>query len=114
MRRRGLKTPQHRALIDVGSWWAGSMGWGLGRGVGHALSHTGMGGGRECGAARWPVAPGPTQFSAGARSGLMLSNNLDLRPDSQPQTGHGLVEVAPWSSYRTMTARGLIEARGML
>ncbi len=79
-----------------------------------ALMPAGMGGGTTDSAAREPLAPGQSQFSAGARTGLVLSNNLDLRPDTLPSTGHTLFEISPWTNYRTMTSRGLIQAQAIL
>jgi uncharacterized protein (PEP-CTERM system associated) len=93
---------------------AGALALALTGAQAQALMPAGMGASSTDGAAREPLAPGQSQFAAGARTGLMLSNNLDLRPDSLPSSGSTLFEISPWSSYRTMTSRGLIEARAIL
>ena len=60
-----------------------------------------------------PLSVGDTLFTTGVRGNILLSNNLDFRPNGS-DTGHGLLEVAPYASLRALTTRGPVEASGAL
>jgi len=52
-------------------------------------------------------------LSYGVRSTVLLSNNLDLRPDGV-DSGHGLMEITPYVNYNLLTPRGPISASASL
>ncbi|MFN5881951.1 MAG: hypothetical protein ACK44L_09600, partial [Burkholderiales bacterium] len=52
-----------------------------------------------------PLATGASVLTYGIRGNVLLSNNLDLRPDGT-QTGHWLLEASPNVTYRALTSRG--------
>jgi len=59
------------------------------------------------------LAVGQSILVPGVRGNLLLSNNLDLRPDGL-QTGHWLIEAAPYLDYRAVTTRGPVQLYGAL
>jgi len=60
-----------------------------------------------------PLATGASVLTYGIRGNVLLSNNLDLRPDGT-QTGHWLLEASPNVTYRALTSRGPLNVSAAL
>lgn len=60
-----------------------------------------------------PLAVGASTLTTGVRGNLLLSDNLDLRPDGAA-THHWLLEATPYASYRALLPRGPVNLSGAL